>query len=96
MPQVEIPRYLQSMEKRNESWGIIVFENKKIEKATSNGTREAIEIGRKTDDFRDLEDKDVCFSAKESKCSRKIREDQQFERLLRDTVMFRVYTGFKS
>ena len=48
MPHMEISTHLQNMEKRDDSWGIIVFENKKTEKVASHGTREAVEVGGKT------------------------------------------------
>ena len=48
LPHVEISTHLQNMEKRDDSWGITVFENKKTEKVASHGTREAVEVGGKT------------------------------------------------
>ena len=48
LPHVEMSTHLQNMEKRHDSWGIIVFENKKAEKVASHGTREAVEVGGKT------------------------------------------------
>lgn len=59
-------RNLQSMEKREESCDIIIFEElkkkKKIKKAANN---RATEVCGKTGYFRDLKDKEVCFKNKE-------------------------------
>ena len=88
--------HLQNMEKRDDSWGITVFENKKRKLKSCQPWNKRSCRSRWENMISGTLKIKMCVSVPGTVSAAERRENQQSERLLRDIVVFRVYTGCKS